>query len=843
MLEVVDVEVGFTAPAAHDARERSKSVQPLGVQALDGVSCFIAPGEMVAIIGRNGSGKSTLARVMCGAQAPDTGMVRVTGYNGATTSRTDEIRRLVGLVGQSPYDQAVSTEVLDEVAFGPRNLGLDEEEVSVRCDEALAAVGLSDFAGRLVSTLSGGELQRLALAGILAMHPAYLVLDEVTAQLDSACRPAFRRLFRDLASRGAGVVLVTHDPIEVIACDRVLVLEAGRLIWEGAPADLLLDVDGYGLWSRTLIDNPYVEALRRALECGYDASRGIEPEDVGRWVRESLRAGALNEQAVSELRSCCAEPSAAVDFSRLKTGRASEQGVSVEGATVALGGTQVLDGIDFEARPREIVLLAGRSGAGKTTLACLMAGLISPDDGAVYICGERPRPGMVGLAFQNPEQQFFLESVEAELAFAPRNLGLGEDEVRERVVQARDRTALDVPLAADPFSLSGGQARRVGFASVITADPRALVLDEPTAGLDTLSRTALHELVNSLAEEGLPVVVVSHDLEEWLPEVDRVVVIAGGKMVWAGSPFEHEDAARAFRDAGMEPPESWRLIEEMDVSAMGEGATAAATPFEAGGGAPAPLASPLLSRIDARVKIVLLLGATIAIFAAQAPWALALWILAAAVSLGMGGVGPSALLRSIRPVAALLLFIVCANLVSCDGTGDIALWGALGVSTAGGLRAAVAVIRIALLVSFALAVSSSTTPTALAEGCVRLMRPLGRFNVPVADVGLMLSMALRFIPLVTEEVHRIRMAQAARGVAFDEAGVIKRVHAWASVLTPVVVGLFRRADRVAESMDARLYESSARLGPRPLPLDGRSRAALAVGIAVMALVVIMSCMG
>lgn len=824
MLEVIDATVtyGLVAPEGADEQERR-------APALAGVSAAVAPGELVAFIGRNGSGKSTLARVLCGAQALDTGTVRVTRAGAAPIEDMDGIRRLVGLVGQNPLDQAVSTEVLDEVAFGPRNLGLDEGEVRRRVERALAAAGIEGLAGRQVVSLSGGELQRLALAGILAMQPEYLVLDEVTAQLDSACRPALRRLFRALAEGGAGVALVTHDPIEVLACDRVVALDGGRVVWEGTPRELLMGAGG-GLWDTTLIANPYVDAVRRCVELGYDLARGTEPEDLAAWLSADAPRGARE----AALDACGGVAGGAGTAPGDSCGA-----IRVAGARVELGGTAVLEDADLAVGAGEVLLVAGRSGAGKTTLACLVAGLVEPSAGTVEVLGRSPRPGDVGLAFQNPEQQFFLESVEAELAFAPRNLGLGEQEVAERVGHAVARLGLDVPLAADPFALSGGQARRVALASVITMGPGALVLDEPTAGLDAASRASLHRLVASFARAGLPVIVVSHDLEEWLPEVDRVAVLAQGRIVWTGVPRERAGAAAAFRRAGMEPPESWRLAEALDGIATPEAAPVRDRPPHAAG-APAP--SPL-GRIDARVKIVLLLIATVAVFAAHAPWALAFWAVLAAAALAASGASPKGLVRTLRPVAVLLVFIVCANLVSCDGSGDIALMGPVWLSTAGAARAGGAVARIVLLVCLALAVSSSTTPTALAEGCVRLMRPLARAGVPVGDVGLMLSMALRFIPLVSEEVQRIRLAQTARGAAFDEGSVLRRVRAWASVLTPVVVGLFRRADRVAESMDARLYGSSARRGPRPMPLDGTSRAVLALGGALMVLAIIMSWIG
>ena len=204
------------------------------------------------------------------------------------------------------------------------------------------------------------------------------------------------------------------------------------------------------------------------------------------------------------------------------------------------------------------------------------------------------------------------------------------------------------------------------------------------------------------------------------------------------------------------------------------------------------------------------------------------------------GIGGKAVARALKPVALLFAFIVCANLVSCDGSADVAIAGSVGISTVGAARAATAVARIIMLVCLALSVAASTTPTKLAHACTSLMRPLGHIGVPIEDVGLVLSMALRFIPVVSEEAGRIRLAQRARGVNFDEGSVLRCVRAWAAVLTPLVVGLFRRADRVAESMDARCYGQRSSGQHRRVPLQPADKLVLLGGLVVMAALTVLS---
>lgn len=955
--------------------------------ALHGVSLCVERGEVVALIGHNGSGKSTLGRLVCGAQLPQSGAVCVDGASTANVPGRALVRRLVGYVGQNPADQTVSTIVSDELAFGLWNIGCAEGEIAERVASSLDAVGLAGFEDREVPSLSGGELQRLVLASVLAMEPGYLVLDEVTSQIDSTFRSQFRSLVARLAGRGVGVVLVTHDPLEVLSCNRVLVLDAGKVILSGAPGSLL--VDYRDLWDWVLPPNDYADALRCAVADGFDLAGGFAPAHLATWlrsVRAEGRAGAgspldagrdsdngriagHNSDAHSVVgrisytqvsQNCEISPDKGANVRiqpdngggvrippenganvrispgnginiRIMPENASNSSIPSDGAgafsaisgndrvtegepareasslafshiSIAYENVEVLNDISLSIPSGRVTLIAGRSGAGKTTLACLAAGLTKAQSGSVLLGGTAPVPGEVALAFQNPEQQLFLETVEHELAFAPRNLGCSEDEVARRVSDAASQLEIKELLPSDPFCLSGGQARRVALASILTLSPRAVVLDEPTAGLDAPARAALHRLVQDLACKGLPVLVVSHDLEEWLAAADQVVLLADGTIAWQGTPGALASDMDAFARAGLEPPESWQLREllaqaEKRDSAGVNGATSAKTATrdqEAGAvqgpegveaqeprataardskstaaqGPKAAVARALkgvatqepsshglgvaakpsrkdaagrgLEDVDARVKVTLLLVATAALFAARAPWTLAMWAMLCLLVLRASGIGGKAVAHALKPVALLFAFIVCANLVSCDGSADVAIAGSVGISTVGAARAATAVARIIMLVCLALSVATSTTPTKLAHACTSLMRPLGHIGVPIEDVGLVLSMALRFIPVVSEEAGRIRLAQRARGVNFDEGSVLRRVRAWAAVLTPLVVGLFRRADRVAESMDARCYGQRSSGQHRRVPLQPADKLVLLGGLVVMAVLTVLS---
>lgn len=241
-----------------------------------------------------------------------------------------------------------------------------------------------------------------------------------------------------------------------------------------------------------------------------------------------------------------------------------------------------------------------------------------------------------------------------------------------------------------------------------------------------------------------------------------------------------------------------------------------------------------LARVDARVKLILLLGLTVLVFVADKIWAIACVYACLAAVMRQARMSPRSIASSAKPVSVILAFTLVANLVSCDGTGSVAVAGPVALDPQGGLRGLLAVLRIVALLGFSLCVSASTTPPQISDACIRLMSPLARLGVPVADIGSVLSLALRFISVVGEEFQRIQLAQRARGVRFDDGNLVQRIRVWTSVFTPLIVGLFRRADRLAESMAARCYAEGSTAVPRPAPLQVRDRMILAGGLASMA---------
>lgn len=539
---------------------------PSGARAVRDISLTVERGSILGLIGSNGSGKSSCARILCAMDLADEGSAIVDGIDPAA-GEPDRlaVREMVAYVQQDPVDQLVSTIVFDEVAFGPRNLGLDEGEVEQRVRDALAAVDLEDAAGCDVAALSGGEQQRLAIAGALAMRPRYLVLDEVTAMLDSAVRPSLRELIASCVEAGTGVVLVTHDVSEMVLCDRLVALEGGRAIWRGDIASLASSADD--LWGRCVVPTGYSEVLRAALRAGVPREACVRPESLARAVlgisggfKAVLPGGGLCEDAL---------PLNTAVAPQAGRGPSPDAGIAFVRASYSYAGADddgrlAVSSASLSVPRGEVVLLAGRSGSGKSTMASLACGLLTPDAGSVAVFGRAPEPASCGVSFQRPENQLFLDSVFDELAFALRNQGRAERDIERRVRTTAARLGIDEALFdRSPFELSGGQARRVGLGCVLSLDAPAYVFDEPTAGLDARGRVLVHRLMRGLAEEGRAVLVISHDLEEWMGAVDSVALMRDGSICWQGDARRLSTAPAIFREAGIEPPEGALLREAL----------------------------------------------------------------------------------------------------------------------------------------------------------------------------------------------------------------------------------------------------------------------------------------
>lgn len=567
----------------YDAHHGSESRR-----ALSDISLSIHAGEHVCILGANGSGKTTLGCLLSALTAPTEGTARVFGMDPSVPSDALRIRRRVATVFQNPDDQMVTSIVEDDVAFGPENLGVPPAEIRRRVDASLRAVDMAGFAKADPADLSGGQRQRVAIAGALAMAPDLLVLDEPSAMLDARGHAEVSRIVDGLSSRGITIVHITHFMDDAMRAGRVVVLDSGRVVLDGTPAEVFSHAD---------------ELIEMGLDLPFPLklARELRADPAFHDLAFELRDESLAEAIAKRLPSAARPPAVAASDG---PGEAGGNGAR-EGGTDAVRFDAVSFSYVGQRDPRRpsrrrrvaegplairdvtlsigagtVTALVGNSGAGKSTLAELACALKLPRSGRVVTCGiatddfsrRRELRSSIGYVAQSPERQLFAETVYDDVAFGPRNLGLSEDEVRRRV--ERSLAMLGLPPSRDllgrsPFSLSGGQQRSVAIAGVLALEAPAIVLDEPMAGLDPSGRERMKGLMRALAARGVSMLVVTHSMDDAAEMAGSIVLIDKGRVLAQGSPAsvflgEHADGlpgrpraldmASALRSRGIDLP-------------------------------------------------------------------------------------------------------------------------------------------------------------------------------------------------------------------------------------------------------------------------------------------------
>lgn len=563
--------------------------------ALDGIDLNIEDGEFFCILGGNGSGKSTFAKHLNALLQPDTGTVRVNGMVASDPELVYDIRSTAGMVFQNPDDQLVATLVEDDVAFGPENLGVESAQIAQRVREALKAVGLVGFERHETHALSGGQKQRVALAGVLAMEPRVLILDEASSMLDPRGRKGLMKACRALHDRGMTIVMITHFMEEAAEADRVAVFRAGRVAMLGTPEEILTRADGL---VELNLDMPASCCLGMALRAkGVPVHARVREADMVAEIAQVYadrsgedtagRPSASDSRVLDNVSSATdgtavSEP--VIEISHLSHSYSlsarERRRWRKRSATAGKSNKQALWGNDpsspwalrdvsLTVRRGEFLGLAGHTGSGKSTLVQHLNGLIRPQEGSVYALGldlankkdAAAVKAKVGVVFQYPERQLFAETVTQDVAFGPHNLGLSQAEVARRVESSLARVGLDLATVGDksPFELSGGQQRRVAFAGVLAMEPEVLVLDEPMAGLDPAARSDFLELIDRLHHGGLTVVMVSHSMDDLANCCDRIVVMNEGAVFAEGTPAQVFAHADELKSIGLGVPAAQRM--------------------------------------------------------------------------------------------------------------------------------------------------------------------------------------------------------------------------------------------------------------------------------------------
>lgn len=535
------------------------------VPVLKNVNLNVPEGQFLAVLGHNGCGKSTLAKHFNAILTPTDGKVTVCGIDTADDDRIYDIRQSVGMVFQNPDNQIVATIVEEDVAFAPENLGVEPKEIRRRVDEALKQVDMYDFREHAPHQLSGGQKQRVAIAGIIAMQPRCIVMDEPTAMLDPKGRREVMKTIKRLnKEQGITVILITHYMDEAAQADRVVVMDEGCIIMDDVPRKIFAQAKKL----RSVgLDVPQVTELCCMLrEKGVNISNEIIFEDE---CAEAIADLPLKKHRAEITRKATLVP---------KTEERTPDVARLENVTYKYSiGTPfektAVDNVSLSIAKGEFVGIIGHTGSGKSTLIQHLNGLIKPTEGTVSIDGAdihskevelRDIRFKVGLVFQYSEHQLFEDTVAKDIAYGPKNMGLSEEEINKAVEEAAESMGITHLLEKSPFELSGGQQRRVALAGVLAMDPEVLILDEPAAGLDPKGRDKILGLIKQYHEKsGRTILLVSHSMEDIVKFASKVLVMNKGRL------FCYDETDKVFEQTselvsiGLDVPQITRLSHKL----------------------------------------------------------------------------------------------------------------------------------------------------------------------------------------------------------------------------------------------------------------------------------------
>ena len=714
--------------------------------ALSGVDLDIAPGERVLVLGPSGSGKSTLmgglAGLLGGAEEGEaTGTLTVDGVAPA------QARGRVGLLMQDPEAQVVLARVGDDVAFGMENLGVSREEIWPRVEESLSAVGLDVPLDHSTTELSGGQKQRLALASILAMGPGLLLLDEPTANLDPSGVAEVRAAVEAVVERTGATMVVVEHRVDVWAplVDRVIVVADGCIAADG-PLDEVLEQQG--------------DALRE---------RGIwlPADDVASEVGPAPEvAPASSEDA----------PIARVTDLTIGYDKAS---------------SPVRSGIDLTIERGVSTCIVGANGAGKSTFALTLAGLLPPLEGTVEVetadgtvgdpheWSSKQLLGRMSMVFQEPEYQFLASTVAEELAIGPRAVGMTEEEIAPLVEEHLEALGLTKLARANPMTLSGGEKRRLSVATALISAPELLILDEPTFGQDRGTWLGLVRLLRAALERGVTLVSITHD-PAFVAAMGQRVVDLGLVGIRGGG--ESRDSAESAPTSARAPRRG------------------------------------LLSRTNPVARVIALLVATTPLLISIDPVSAGVALALELALIPLSGVSARSFALKATPLAVAAPLGALSMLLYASPGGRVfwefgpaaisehSIWLALGIG-----------LRMCALVIPAIALLDRIDPTDMGDGLAQIL------HLPARPVLASLAGA-RMTSLMAADWKALERARRARGV-----GDASRIRSFLRGSFSLLVFALRRSGKLATTMEARGFGAK---GQRTWARPSRLRAADAVLIAV-----------
>ena len=534
---------------------------------LKNISITIPKNKVTALVGPVGAGKSTLILTMnriIPSYIPGrlSGKVQVLSED-ISKHEIEELAEKINLLFDDPVLQVVGLTVEEDVAFGPANLGLPREEIWERVNRSLKQLRLSGYEKRNPRTLSGGEMQLLAMASTFAMQPQILVMDEPVAMLDPVGKSMVFQAIQDLIRTRGLTTVVTDSGADMEAvceiADHMILMDQGEVVDQGPPQVLLAKRD---LVEKTTLRVPQVTRTFWQLKSG------------------EKKVPVRLDQALSSLESI---PKVRVESTTLppspqpppKQGREIVNASNIHHVYPSVPPVHALRGVDLKVNRGEMVALLGQNGSGKTTLALHLVGILKPtnEDASIHVAGldvieakTRETIQHINYVFQNPYNQLFNQTFGAEVEYGPKQLGLSEEEVDARVVAALDAVGLLKWRKYYQAALTRSEATLLGLASVLSLEPDVIIADEPTKGLDEPAARKVIQVLQERCDSDKAVIIITHDMELAARYASRILVMSEGKIIADGSPRDIFSNTGVLEKSYLSPPQITRLAMGLGVS-------------------------------------------------------------------------------------------------------------------------------------------------------------------------------------------------------------------------------------------------------------------------------------
>lgn len=709
-------------------------------RALDGVSFSIEQGEYVAILGSNGSGKSTLARIICGFLQPGSGEVVI------------DKKIITGIVFQEPKNQIVSGIVSRDTAFGPENLGCSPAEVEQRTIECLSANGLLDRALSRTNALSLGQTQKLALSGILALHPDVLVLDEATAMLDPESRIELLE-FIDYGHRhGQTIIHITHDKDEAERAQKIITLESGKIIFIGSKEQFKHNTE--------IINTVFGKKLEKVSELK-NSELQTDSNKINNNNKSDGKPNSNNEMPV----------------------------LSAEHIAFSYDDREVYHDFSLSIKAGTLTAITGPSGCGKSTFLELAAGLLIPSKGIIRA---KSRPV---LAQQESEAALFEPFAADDVAFGPRNQGVKGKELVERVRKSMDEAGVPFKQFADrqTFLLSGGEKRKLSIAGILAMDSDIIMFDEPTAGLDPASRYRIMHSLRNLTRDGKTIVFSTHRMDE-ADFADRAIAMKDGKIV-ADTDEKKSSAETESQLVELAPLDGAKMLLSLRNKAAVLGNVSA-------------LKKSVIQKMNPVLKYIVFLALFVCSLLANNLY-VCLSMLAVSIIYALLAQYPfKKIVISFFKLIPWLLFFCLFQMIFFPREGNEAVYVNLRwfmVTPSKLLVCAKTIIRTVSAFNVICTFVYSTGERELLEGFSGLLKSLSLIHIPVRSLVVIVEIIFRFIPLLIDEASSIIKTQLVRGGLGKAKGMRAKIKLLMPLFIPLVIQTVKRSEALADALTARYF--------------------------------------